>query len=368
MMASRNRNVLLVGFFAYSRGAQGDKRVFGGQTAKCRMLHSWLGAQKGVNLAICDTYQWRKRAVVLFSEVVRRAKQADCVIVALSENGLKFFLPLLLHLKRRYGFRLGYVVIGGWVADRCCTHPRFKAMLMKLDAVFAETVYMVDELESQGICNVSYVPNSKQLEPLGAPDSIDLEVRPFPLCTFSRVCEEKGISTAIESVARINELLGKRFFHLDVYGPIAADYYDKFKTLISDHSDCAEYKGSIEAGESVKVLRRYLLLLLLPTRYIGEGFPGTIVDAFSSGVPVLTSGWHNASSIIGDGRTGIIYDFNDPDGCFEALKRVAANPSRVIAMREKCLEESKKYTPDVANRPIATFLDATDATFSYLDM
>jgi glycosyltransferase involved in cell wall biosynthesis len=49
-----------------------------------------------------------------------------------------------------------------------------------------------------------------------------------------------------------------------------------------------------------KVLRDYFALLF-PIYYIGEGFAGTAIDAFSAGVPVIASDWKYNSEVIKEG-------------------------------------------------------------------
>ena len=355
-MSDPIRRVAVVGYFASARSAEGDSKDFGGQTAKCRMLKEWLKSLAGVDYAEVDTYRWKKNPLRLFSRAIREARRADVVLMALSENGLRLIMPLLLRLRNLFSFRLGYVVIGGWVAKRCEEDSMLLRKLRELDAIFAETTSMTNDLRALGLENVCYVPNAKKLEVLSEPVKVDPSARPLPVCIFSRVCREKGVTTAIEAVARVNSERGRPEFFLDIYGPVADDYREEFGRLLELHSDCVAYKGSVPAGESVGVLSRYLLLLLLPTRYYGEGFPGTIVDAFSAGLPVVTSDWQNARSIIEDGETGFIYGFDDPDGAYATLVKCLDDLNAVSRMRRSCLEESAKYTPDKANKPIWDFI------------
>ena len=354
-MSGSNIRVAMVGYFASARSAEGDSKDFGGQTAKCRMLRDWLLSLDGVKYSEVDTYRWKRSPLRLFSRVIREAKHADVVLMALSENGLRLIMPLLLSLRRTVRFKLGYVVIGGWVAKRCGEDPALLNKLEELDAIFAETSSMADELKTLGLGNISYVPNAKKLAVLSRPTDVDVSARPLPVCVFSRVCREKGVTTAIEAVARVNAERGRAEYFLDVFGPVADDYRKEFELLLERHQDCAAYRGSVPAGESVGVLSRFLLLLL-PTRYYGEGFPGTIVDAFSAGVPVVASDWQNARSIVEDGRTGLIYGFDDADGAYSALSKCLDNIDAVIVMRANCLKESAKYTPEKANEPIREFI------------
>ncbi|MFR3494185.1 MAG: glycosyltransferase [Blautia sp.] len=50
------------------------------------------------------------------------------------------------------------------------------------------------------------------------------------------------------------------------------------------------YKGMVPFNQSTEVLKNYDALLF-PTYYEGEGFAGTIIDAFAAGLPVIASDW-----------------------------------------------------------------------------
>lgn len=353
------KKVTVIGYFAFERGAEGDRKMFGGQTAKCRSLVAHLKTEHAENeIATVDTYRWKARPLPLLLDCLRKLRGSDVVLMALSENGLGFFMPLLLHLKKIYGFKLGYVVIGGWISDRCRSSKRLLKLLKRLDSVFAETVPMAEELRDLGIEKVEFAPNGKDLEIADRADATDLLSVPYTLGTFSRVSKEKGIADAIEAVTWVNSQKPS-LCRLRIFGPIAPEFKEEFEELIKTHTESVEYCGSVPSDESSEAVGS-LLLLLFPTRWYDEGFPGTILDAFASGVPVLASDWKNARSIICDGETGFICEFGNNNSFKEKLLACLDNPRELIAMRQKCLQEAEKYLPGNAFAPIDCFIARTD--------
>ena len=49
--------------------------------------------------------------------------------------------------------------------------------------------------------------------------------------------------------------------------------------------------------------------MLLPTHFFTEGLPGSIVDAYISGIPVIVTEWKHAREFVDDGLTGYIIPF-----------------------------------------------------------
>ena len=44
---------------------------------------------------------------------------------------------------------------------------------------------------------------------------------------------------------------------------------------------------------------------IFPTRFTTEGIPGSIIDSYYAGVPVLASKWNSFDDVIEDGKTGV---------------------------------------------------------------
>ena len=175
-------------------------------------------------------------------------------------------------------------------------------------------------------------------------------------CTFSRVMLEKGITDAILTVDKINKEKGKVIATLDVYGPIENSYKQDFERLCDEHADCVSYKGMADSAKSVEVLKDYFALLF-PTRWKGEGFPGTILDAFASGVPVIASDWNANKELLMHAKTGMLYPSKDFSELFDAVKWSVENVEQMLQMRINCREEYEKYTPETVSSAIIKALD-----------
>lgn len=94
---------------------------------------------------------------------------------------------------------------------------------------------------------------------------------------ISRVEKEKGV---LELVKCISDL-GLPYY-LDIYGPL--------KDINSNdlQSVNVSYKGTLSPENVSKTLCEYDVLCL-PTYWDGEGYPGIIIEAFSAGLPVIST-------------------------------------------------------------------------------
>lgn len=268
-----------------------------------------------------------------------------------AENSLRVFIPLLLFLqlflKQR---KVHYVVIGGWLPAFLKNRPLLRYCLQHIYMIYAETHRMHNDLEKMGFCNVSYMPNCKPLKVVSEDVLFYTFTEPYKLCTFSRVWSQKGIGEAAEVVKIINQRFGRIVFTLDIYGMVESGEEQWFDDLQAQFPEYIKYGGAVPFEKSVDVLKNYFALLF-PTKCPGEGIPGTIIDAYAAGIPVISSLYPNFGEIIDDGKTGLGYEFNNKEAFLAMLVDIAEKPQRMIKMKKNCIEKAKMFQPNmVINR------------------
>ncbi len=151
---------------------------------------------------------------------------------------------------------------------------------------------MKDALEARGFENVFVMPNCKKLTVLSENELIYPHGVPYKLSTFSRVMREKGIETAVNIITEVNDRLGYIAYSLDIYGQVDTAQVEWFENLKKQLPDYIRYCGCVDANRSVEVLQKYFALLF-PTHFYTEGIPGTIIDAYAAGVPVISAKWES---------------------------------------------------------------------------
>ena len=120
-----------------------------------------------------------------------------------------------------------------------------------------------------------------------------------------------------------------------------------FCDILNNLPSYIQYKGFIPYDKSVEELKSYFALLF-PTLFYTEGIPGTVIDAYAAGVPVISSKWESFSDIIDDGVTGMGFGFNCMDEFHNILMTVAETPEILNRMKVNCLQKASEYiTHDV---------------------
>ena len=318
-----------------------------GQTVKTKNLHRALVEHMGAErIDTVDTYGFKKHIFPFFAKCFSAIKNSENVIVLPAHNGVKVLLPFFAFLNVFFKRKLHYAVIGGWLPEFLDAHKWLKAFAKQFDGIYVETSAMKKGLEQRGFKNAVVMPNFKFMTPLTEEELVYPTGEPYKLCTFSRVMKEKGIADAVEAVKIVNEQAGRTVYTLDIYGQVDENQIEWFDDLQKQFPEYVKYKGVVPSEESVQTLKDYFALLF-PTHFYTEGIPGTILDAYAAGVPVIVALWVNHADVFIDGITGYGYPFEDFDA-FAALLKKTYNDPRWINMKTNVLQEAENYQPERA--------------------
>ena len=343
--------VAVIGHFAFGM------EYLDGQTVKTKIVTDALCTHIGASSIVkFDTHGGWKSLLRAPFQSISALRRARNVIILPAHNGLRIYAPLLSVLRVFFPSRkLHYVVIGGWLPEFLAKRPRLASHLKRFDAIYVETSSMQRALCRQGFDNILVMPNCKELQILHPDELVYHTAEPYPLCTFSRVIKEKGIEDAVNAVKAVNQTLGRTAYTLDIYGPVAPEQSDWFAALQAAFPDFIHYRGSVPFDQTTSVLKDYFALLF-PTHFYTEGIPGSIIDAYAAGIPVISAKWESFDDVISDGHTGIGYPFNEYTMFLEQLSAAVSIPDRIQSMKSLCIQKAESYLPDQALQPLFTRL------------
>lgn len=344
------KSAAVFGHFGYGQN------LLNGQTIKTKIVTEELQRQLGEDQVVCiDTHGGLKTLLRAPFQAISALKSSKNILIFPAQNGLRVYAPLLAFFRTFFRERgLHYVVIGGWLPQFLSKRKLLTGTLKRFDGIYVETNTMKSALEANGFRNIFLMPNCKPLAVLSEDELVYPTGTPYRLCTFSRVCKEKGIEDAVHAVASVNETLGYTAYTLDIYGQVDSGQTEWFEQLQASFPNYISYCGLVPFDESTNVLKHYFALIF-PTYYDGEGFAGTLIDALSAGIPVIASDWKYNPEIVNE-HVGCLYPAKDVAALAAVLKDVSHDPSIIIEMKKSCLEESKKYKLETVVRDLLNHL------------
>lgn len=328
-------------------GAVGKSITTSGQIIRTRILYSALCNRYGENnVVLIDTCNIKYNVFGIIIGVLKYLFYCNSAVFILSRNGIRFLWPFIYYSSNILNKKSYNNVVGGNLNEFLIKNHRYIKYMNGFSINWVQLAKQKEILSKMGINNIEVLPNSKPLNILAESQVVvknnDL---PYKLCTFSRISEAKGIELAIQVVDKINSDVGKLLVTLDIYGKPDSDYEDRFTQIMSNASKAIKYYGIVPFDQSTNVLKKYFLLLF-PTTFYGEGFPGTILDAYAAGLPVIASSWKFNAELVVEGKTGFIYDYKKPEKLYQTIMKAVLIASEVNNMRINCIKEAYKYTPE----------------------
>jgi len=108
------------------------------------------------------------------------------------------------------------------------------------------------------------------------------------------------------------------------------------------------------SNEELPLYYRHASLFVFPSFYEGFGIP--VVEAMASGMPVATSFTSSLPEVGGDAAA--YFDPNLPDDISEVIQRILKDPDEMNRMRERGVEQIKKFNWDEHARIICESADS----------
>jgi glycosyltransferase involved in cell wall biosynthesis len=157
-----------------------------------------------------------------------------------------------------------------------------------------------------------------------------------------RLSVEKGIDVLLQAAHQLD--LQRYPMTVVGTGPQA----DATRTALGQH-----YKGHMPLPEVLAQMERAAYLILPSVCY--EGFPRTVVEAFSRGLPVIASRLGSMAELIQDGETGLLFEAGNAAELAERIRWAHEHPAAMSAMGARARQiYEQHFTADRNHQTLMT--------------
>jgi glycosyltransferase involved in cell wall biosynthesis len=331
--------VLVFGNFGYNHNE------LCGQTVKTRNIYELLKSKEPSHFSkveYFDTDSLNENKFRLINGFHALTK-TDILFYLPATKNLAFIFPFIFILSKLFSIRIQFIVLGGWLGEYLKSRPIYRFMFSKMEWIYPETDALSNYLRLEyGYKKVKRLNNFRDtnfipvLKPTGNSIKLVFMARVHPL---------KGVETLFKLSRKLIEL-NHNGVTIDLYGPIYEDYQEKFENLLKTAGQNINYHGVLQPNEINPVLSSYDIMLF-PTEYHTEGFPGSILDAYISGIPVIASNWMYASEFI-DHTSGAIVEFNDANAFVNKVVALIEQPNLIDSLKQGAQAKTYEFSQDKA--------------------
>lgn len=287
-----------------------------------------------------DTLNWQKRPWILVKLFLTLLFNHGAKVIISASGAAKYLMNFLYYvpLKRDVYFW----VVGGDFSEFIDSGFYNVKALHNLTCILVQGKSMVTSLARYGLKNVVYVPNSKPINfhPIITTKDVN---EPYRFVFLSRVHPDKGIGEIIEATQILNNQGLKERFTVDFYGKIEPGYEANFQQAVSPLEN-VHYKGFLNLmnDDGYKTLSSYDVMLF-PTYWDGEGFPGIVIDANIAGLPIIASDWNLNKEVIVVDETGYIIPVKDSKALAKEMQSFIVGDRDLYKMRNNCVRYISQY-------------------------
>lgn len=261
---------------------------------------------------LVDTYRVRLKYLSLFSILltsIKKIQNNDITFLNINEREIIFLgVPLVFIskiLKKRilvrfFGGNLDILYSNSWLFKISINY-----IFSKADHVLLQTKYLCDYFKRS---NCYWFPTSRPKKLVKKRSSKSLKYKKLKLIFVGNVSKNKGINLLIDVAMRLNDFS----INISVYGPL-------IDISENDMHKAGIFYGGILSHDQVHRELSKHHYFCLPTMHNGEGYPGSVIEAFNAGLPVISSNWRSIPEIVKEDETGLLFEPGDANSLAKAI-------------------------------------------------
>ena len=142
---------------------------------------------------------------------------------------------------------------------------------------------------------------------------------------LGHINESKGVPLLIGAANVLD------YVQIDAYGGFVCK---EGKELSEQHfvGHKVHYRGEIQPSQVLETLKQYDVLVL-PTHYSGEGYPGVIIEAKCSGLAVISTRWRSIPEIVNHNEDGLLIEPGNRDELIAAIQLLSEDRALLDNLR-----------------------------------
>lgn len=332
--------------------------AIGGTQVSFQQLVERLRARGHVDVEIIDTTRvrghkraWERwlvdglHAIRIAARVYRLGRTNDVIMFNASSDGFLLGGSVVSVAAKAVGRPLIARAFGGGLDEALASKSmplRWLARntVLRADLVLLQTRALCESLGA--LSEVRHLPTSRVL-PSRAP-------RASPSCRkflmLAQLRPEKGYGEALAAIERLPD---------DCSLTIAGPAMPGTDVALLRSSTRARWIGDVAPSDVSDLLAEHDALVL-PTYHSGEGIPGSIIEAFQHGLPVVATRWRALPELVQHAVNGLLVEPRDVEGLANAMRRLAEEPSLFTELRDGALSSGREHSAEEAAARVECWL------------
>jgi len=244
--------------------------------------------------------------IYTIGKVLLNIFKGDVIFLNCSDKGIKYLSPILYLTAKLFRLKLVIRPFGGDFQEYTAKFSNLQKLILnkttlKTDLLFLQTKKLMQFYKNRNIPTFQ-LPTSRDTPPVHLQRGNRAYEKRFIFLGF--VNRAKGIDHLLEAAQQLDAT-----YTIHIYGPIRENYEAAQEKNYTEKFAAQKgiYQGVLKKEKVLATIQKYDVLVL-PTFYRGEGYPGVIMEAYSLGLPVITTKWKAIPEIVEHQKTGLLIE------------------------------------------------------------
>ncbi|MCF7810501.1 glycosyltransferase family 4 protein [bacterium] len=329
----------------------------GGATTLFKYLIEDLNEIEGVKIEVINTSKTKTNPVsennrflnvlvftVVIIKTLIRGIKSDLISLHVSIRGKLYLVPAIYLVSRILHKPLMVRSFGG-AFDKVYQgqHPILRWVLRKTyfksEMCLFETRLLVDYFQNQPVKRVEWFSNYTRVRGnINVHTKINNNNKCSRFLFLGWITHLKGIDLMLDAEPMLSDGIT-----IDIYGPLYENY--SAEVINPKGNGRILYKGIMDKDEVESHMIKDYDALVLPTFHPTEGYPSVILEAYTCGLPVITTNIRALPEIVDD-SCGIIIKPGSVEGFAEAVNKLNANDNLFRKLRKGAIEKVKEFSSE----------------------
>lgn len=292
----------------------------------------------------CGRFKCARNIVSMIVGTLMNVRKCDIIMVNISsKSGFILLLPYMIVVAKIFGLQSVCRMFAGSIHKYIESKKIFKSFLLlclkQTKVSFFETKELIRYFKNNDY-EAEWFPNVRK--PIGCHMNGKYLKR---LVFISQIKEEKGI----DQLLYLSNKLPEEYL-VDFYGPILEPKYSE--SYFSNYR--ASYKGVLKSDDIINKLLNYDLLIF-PTFWPNEGYPGIIIEAQSIGMPVISTFCGGIPELIENEVNGILIPMKDTEALVDAVLDITPEKYKFLSVNAERIFVNN-FNSEIVNKRITDLM------------
>lgn len=225
--------------------------------------------------------------------------------------------------------------------------------LRRAETVIVETKLVGRRMASEFPSNMKVMANWIDLHGVVPRARAQKSTGPLRFGFVAEIRAEKGVASLLEAFEQVRaELIAAGInASLELVGPVRNEFASAFTSLLQRYGAGVTHIGQMTIEDLIPWIVKQDVLVL-PTVFSNEGYPGVVLEAMALGVPLIVSRWRALPEVVVHEHNGLLCEPGDTASLAAQMYLLARNPALRLRLGNQGKIDGAKFRATIVLRPL----------------